>query len=197
MATDSREPGFLAPGDSPVYDQALEDIFQDLIVGITGLQGRMVRPRWQADPPTQPQFDQDWVAFGVRVVGRQWDAYKHFDPNLGPEGSYVVEGDEPISLLCSFYGPNYQALQRRFEDGLQIEQHRTTLNPYGIKFQSLQEPVVLPALMKEQWVKRVDVKAAFTRWCRRVYPILTIQRADVDIHTETLVERISVLPPSP
>jgi len=50
---------------SPLMDAALDAVFQALVVGITGLPGTLVRPRWQPVPPTQPSVTTNWAAIGV------------------------------------------------------------------------------------------------------------------------------------
>lgn len=55
MPQDTTTPGYLPPSTSPAYDAALDQMFHDLVMGITGLTGDLVRPRWQAEPPQQPE----------------------------------------------------------------------------------------------------------------------------------------------
>lgn len=196
MATNSSEAGYLAPiPPAPPYDQELEDIFQAALQGLTGLPGNMIRPRFQAKPPNQPGFDVDWAAFSVFVADRQWNAYQHFEPEPEPDGAYVTEGNEVLHLSVSFYGPHCDAMRHRFEAALQLGQNLDGLGAYKIKYKQVFDPVILPALLKEQWVKRIDVKAVFHRWCRRVWPVLTYRSATVDLHNERYIEHISVTPP--
>lgn len=197
MATDSSEAGYLAPSTAPPYDEALEDIFQAAIVGITGLPGRLVRPRWQPDPPNQPAFDVDWCAYGVTLADQQWNAFQHWDPEEGEAGAYVVEGTEVLHVTTSFYGPNYQSLHRRWTDGLQLGQNLDGLAAAKVKFIGCERPVVLPALLKEKWTKRVDVRCVFNRWARRVYPVLLLESAGLGLDNERYITPIEVTPPAP
>lgn len=198
--SDSSTGGYLAPDpdpDGPLYDYALEDFFQGVIVGITGLPGSMVRPRWPVTPANMPSADTNWVAFGVTLGDRQWNAFQKFDAKRGPNGSYIVEGVEALQVKASFYGPDNFALQRRFENGLQLAQNREVLGTQNINFLDFGVPVNVPALFKERWVLRSDVLVSFNRWATRVYPVQTILSADVTLNNEKYVESISVTPPTP
>jgi len=195
MATDSREPGYLRPaGAAPPYDKDLEDIFHDVIQGITGLPGNLIRPRYQVNPANQPQADQDWSAFGVTVERQDWQSYRA----LSSDGErYLNEVTEAIRVNVSFYGPRYQHFERMWCDGMQIEQNRDGLAAHGIAFIEFADPVALPALLKEQWVKRADVRGLFHRKAVREYPIRDIVGVGGDsfIDNEKSLTPIVVNPP--
>lgn len=194
-AQNSGSAGYLLPDPGPLYDQDLEDLFQQVIVGITGLQGNLVRPRWQIDPPNLPPVSTDWCAFGVVVQERMWNAYQWWD-NAG--SAYVVEGSEPIDVTFSFYGPNNQRNRRSFTDGIMLDQNREDLGAQKIKLIEFRDPVNLPALLKEQWGRRVDVKAVFHRWVTRTFPVQTLigTSPPSGINNEKFVTPIVVNPPT-
>lgn len=185
--------GYLRSDTAPLYDKDLEDIFQRVVVGVTGLPGQLVRPRYQPDPPTMPGFDVDWASLGVAVQDDMWDAFRV----TNPDGSYTVEGQETILVTVSFSGPNHSAFARAWRDGLRIGQNRDDLTAQKIAFHSFAETAVLPALLKEQWVKRSEVRGTFHRWAVRHYPVLTIQAADADIFNEKFHTLVTVTPPTP
>jgi len=189
MATDSTAAGYLAPlTPDPKYDEALENIFHGLIHGITGIPKTLIRPRWQPDPPNQPDFQTDWVAFGVTVMQSDWDPYLEHDPTRASgAGTSIQEQGETLHILLSFYGPNYQANERRFRHGIHIEQNRDALIDEKIKFIELMEPVSLPALLKEKWVKRIDSKMVCRRWVSRSYPIRHFAGASGEIDTDASI----------
>lgn len=191
MATDSSQAGYLRPGTSPPYDAALEDIFQGVIVGVTGLPGRLVRPKYQPDPPNHPGFDLDWCAFSVYVEPAMWNSHR----TLLEDGSYLVQGQEVLRVTTSFYGPGRQAAERSWREGLQLEQNRDALVAQKIAFIEFAEPVNVPVLLKEQWVKKVDVKGTFHRWAERIYPVRSLNEAAGTINTDGGVSvAISVTP---
>src|SRR4051812_9766277 len=54
---DSSTGGYLSPvvASSALQDAALDALLQQMVAGITGLPGNMVRPRWQPVTPKQPE----------------------------------------------------------------------------------------------------------------------------------------------
>lgn len=198
MANDSSTGGYLAPEPpGPLYDTALEDFFQQIVVGITGIPGNLVRPRWQQEPPNPPPAKSDWIALGVEVGPKQWDAYQKFDPTIGTDGAYIVEGAERIRLALSFYGPNNERNHTAFDDGLQLSQNREALSAQKISYIEAESPVNLPALLKDRMRLRVDIAFIFSRWVSRTYPVRTIASASVDLYNESYVEHVEVSPPTP
>ena len=177
---DSTAAGYLRPGTSPPYGNELEDVFQRAIVGITGIPGNMIRPKYQPSPANQPGFDVDWCAFSVYVEPRMWNPHKA----VLPDGSYVVEGTEVLAVACSFYGPNYQALETSWRDGVHLGQNLDELVAQKIAFIEFDDPVVVPVLLKQQWVKKADVKATFHRWTSRTYPVLSLVDAPGTINSD-------------
>lgn len=189
---------YLAPNSTPVVidDDALDDAFHDLMAGITGVSGSLVRPRWQATPPTQPDFTTDWIAFGVSVSDVDQFAYIGHDPaGNGGLGTNQVERDEVLKLQCSFYGPNCKTKMSLFRDGLQVDSNRFDLEALGVKFIEMQETINLPALMKERWVKRLDVTSIFRRRVKRVYSIPSLLGIPTQIDLDN--EKYHVILPVP
>jgi hypothetical protein len=173
-AADSSHPGYLGGVSGVPYGDALEDFFHGVIAGITGLVGSLVRPKYQDAPPTEPQLDVDWVAFRAYVHATPWSAFRE---QLS-DGATVVEGEEVVEVLLSFWGPNYQETERRWRDGLQVPQNRDELFAAGVALVGFADPVVVPLLVKERWVKHADVRATFRRWASRTYQVRTLASAD-------------------
>jgi hypothetical protein len=195
MATNSSTAGYLAPlAPAPAYDDQLADLLHDAIQGITGIaDGSLIRPRWQPEPPNQPDFSTDWVAFGVTAVDADRFAYQGHDPT--GDGANELERDEVVRVLTSFYGPNAMAVLQRYRDGLQVAQNRDALASAGIKLLEVQEATVLPALLKEKWVNRVDCAVVFRRRVKRVYPVFNLQSAGVDLDNEQYTTPITTTTP--
>ena len=170
MATDSSVAGYLAPVSSAIYDDALDDTFQALIAALTGVSGDLVRPRWVVEPSNRPDFATNWVAFGCSKGEVDTFAYDRHDPTN--PGSTSVERDEILSVFCSFYGPNAHGLCERMRDGLEVSQNRDVLSAVGIALVEVQEAAVLPSLLKEKWIRRVDVTVMFRRRTGRKFAIL-------------------------
>lgn len=194
MATDSTVAGYLAPELLvPANDDGLEDLLQMAIVGITGLPGSLVRPRWQPEPPARPAFNVDWCAFGVPRSASDVNAYINLE-DLALLGQEKVERDEWFECLHSFYGPNSAALCKRLRDGLEVSQNRDALRSVGISLTEVREAVVLPALLKEKWVRRVDVTVLYRRRTSSAYQVLTIQTGQLGLDNEHYVTPIFIQP---
>lgn len=180
MSADSSQAGYLQGTSQRPYDEVLEDLFQRVIVGITGLPGNLVRPRYQVNPATLPQFDVDWASFNVYVEPTQWNPSKTIVDDL----TYLVEGMELLRVTVSFFGPHFQEMERRWRDGIQLSQNRDELTAAGIVFIEFADPVTVTTLLKERWAKRVDVRGTFHRWASREYKVRTILSADGTIHAD-------------
>lgn len=176
--------GFLLPANrpAPLEDKALEDFFQALVAGITGLASTVVFPRWQTEPPNLPAYGTNWVAVGI--VDSDPDRYAAVVHNSDGQGSDQLQRHEQIDLMASFYGPNARSNASLFSDGLQIPQNREVLtqNTMGLTFTGkLQQ---LPALIKMQWTTRVDLPFRIKRGIKRVYPVLNLRKFQTVINTD-------------
>lgn len=184
---------FIRPAGSPaVLDgDALLDAFQPTLSGITGLPGDLVRPRWQPEPPNQPDFGTDWVAFGVTVMPADAFAFiRQVDIS-----TVELECTEELQALASFYGPNAPGLAGELRDGLQIDQNRWALLALGIKLVEVQQQRQVPALMKQIWTKRVDVPMRWRRWVVRRYAVNSVESAALGLDNELYITPITVQPP--
>lgn len=185
---DSSQSGYLAPGPPPAYDTALEDLFQAVCVGITSLPGNMVRPKWQPQPANSPDQSANWAAIGVEVKERQWDAYLEHDGNAASgTGETTLSGTEVLHVTFSFFGPGSQGNATILRDGMSITQNRDALSAQGVKFVEFMEPVNLPALLKDVWGRRVDLKAVFRRTVSRTYAIRNFASASGTIDNERYI----------
>ena len=190
MANDSSEAGYLLPTSAASYGDPLDDVLHDAVAGMTGIPGSLVRPRWQPEPPQQPSYTTDWVAFGV--TRSSVDVFAYTRP--GDSGE-TVERDEQLFVLHSFYGPNSHSICERFRDAFEVSQNRDALRASGITLVEVQEATLLPALLKEKWVKRVDVTVNYRRRTVRTFAVRTIQSAVGQIVTEDRTVPINVTHP--
>lgn len=194
MATDSTAAGFIAPGAPlPDEDQPLLDLMQAAIVGITGLPGSLVRPRWQPRPPVQPDFDVNWCAFGINRRVEDVHAAQSFDP--AGTGSMVVERDETLYVLHSFYGPEANRFCKLYRTGLDLEQNRAQLKAGGLVLQEVTDTTNLPALLKEQWVPRIDTTVIYRRRASYRYPVRSILSGQLGLDNEYWVTPIFITNP--
>lgn len=174
MANDSSTGGFIppAPSPAPLADAALDALFQQLVVGITGLPGNMVRPRWQPVVPKQPDPPTNWCAIGVTLV--QPDDYLSEIHGDGGNGSDTQTDHESITVVASFYGPNAMANAKQLRSGLYVAQNRDTLAAAGLNLKEARQLTQAPDLVNEQWIRRWDLTIVFRRKSTYTYPILNI-----------------------
>lgn len=189
MATDSSAAGYLAPSAASPYDEALGDLMQAVIKGITGIAGTLVRPRWQTEPSNRPAFNVNWVSFGL--VRTSVDAFGYERHSTDGLLTYV-ERDELLYVLHSFYGPNAHGYCERFRDGLELPQNRDEMRAANLALVEVQEAVNLPSLLKEKWVQRVDTTVIYRRRTSRTFPVLTIESAEFGLNNELYVTPIVV-----
>lgn len=189
--------GALLPATSPAPLQGagLNTFLQQLIVGITGLPGMMVRPAFQAEPPDAPDAGDAWAAF--RTTSRPADAFPHIAHEDTPSGGQdVMRRHEVINVLVSFYDLGTNGLADFYAEllasGLRLPQNCETLGGGGMGLISVGEPTAVPLLLKMRWLYRVDLPFAVKREIVRVYPILNVLSATGSLITDTgVVETIS------
>ena len=173
---DSSTGGYLSTGATPpLEDLDLDAEFQKAVVGITGLVGNLVRPRWQAIPPKQPEVSVNWCSIGVTTQ----------TPDAGPLINHIGTGNgtdelqrhEDINLECTFYGPLGQRYASMFRDGLGVPQNMEGLNAVLIALTEVGEIVTAPELFNQQWIRRFDITVKFRRQVKRTYSVLNILSA--------------------
>lgn len=165
---DSATGGYISPSGVVAHDLDLEDIFQELITGITSIPGKFVRPRYQEEPPPMPKIGIDWCAFAIKTI----------TPDDGPYFQYSNENmdsirHEEIEVFLSFYGNNGQSFANIFRDGLAIPQNMAQIREHKIKFVECGDLRTAPDFLNNQYVHRYDVIATFRRKTKRTYAVKT------------------------
>jgi len=217
MANDSSTGGYLVPSDdptsAPVQDFGLDAIFQKLIVGLTGLPGSLVRPRWQPVAPRQPDVTTDWCAIGVTDIEPDNDpVFYHagqFEDGVVTNDTMVVTADgtpvdasntngqdnmqrqKVISLLASFYGPNGMANADQAADGLYVCQNQGILGSVNIGLVDVSNVTPAPDLINQMWVRRYDFTIRVRRQTKRTYSILNLLELQASINADGLQVNVS------
>lgn len=183
MSNDSSTGGPLLPLNTypaPLEGQALNRFLQTWVAGLTGLDGTLVRPRWQAEPPSFPVDGTAWAAIGV--TRRPSDTFPHVRHDPTGEGFDVLYRHERLAMLCSFYdlGTNGQAdyYCALLRDGGAIAQNREILILNQFELVNFDEPIAVPVLTKQRWLYRVDMVVNLRRVIVRAYPVLNLKRAE-------------------
>jgi hypothetical protein len=189
MTNTSATGGYLAPlSPFPLEGKELLRFIQGWVVGITGLPGKMVRPRWQAEPPNIPQAGTAWAAIGITT--RPSDTFPYVD---GPR----LQRHELLNILSSFYdlgsGGEADDLVARLRDGAMVPQNREELTRNGFALIETGEIVALPSLLKQRWLYRVDLNVVLRRQIDRNYDVLTLLSSEPNLDDQN----IPINPPTP
>lgn len=196
MANTSATGGYLVPTSPEILEgDELEDILTEAVAGITGLDGKLVRPKWQPKPPKRPAASVDWAALGITESDADAGPVLAHNPNGGGglgETKYTRQKD--VTVLASFYGPNARSIAQRLEDGLTIPQNLEILQEKSISFVSAGTIRAVPESVNMQYVERYDLLVYFRRAVTRTYAIQTIQTVGVELHVEDKVITVNVEP---
>ena len=179
MPNTSATGGYLLPSSppgSPPEDYSFEDLIQGVVVGLTGLPGNMVRPRWQAVTPKQPEPTVDWCAVGI--MGAEDQAVRsqiqHFSAG---DGYDIATRWELVDILVSAYGPNAWLTCSLIDSGLRIEQNRIALFQAQVGLRNIGRRLTMTELINERFVRRVDFPFTVVRTIKQTYPVLNLLRA--------------------
>lgn len=190
MPTDSSTGGYIAPaGTPPLEDDALDDFMQALVVGITGLPGASVRPRFQQEPPNIPAAGTDWAAIGI--THRRADTFAVEQHDSTGQGTDTLIRHEELDLLCSFYGPAAQSNGARLRDGISIAQNREALQLAGMGLISVGDLTKAPEMIKNRWLNRADLMVAIRREVRRSYPVLNLLSLTGALKSKTVTDALA------
>lgn len=188
MPNTSATGGYLAPAvaSPPVEDASLDALFQAAIVGVTGLAGNLVRPRWQPNPPRQPEPTVSWCALGVTLLTADAGPYISHDgtanSGLGQD-TYVRHED--IAVDCTFYGPAGQQYAAMARDGFCIPQNMEGLRTSGVFFVDSGDVRSFPELVNQQWIRRYDLSLKFRRQVNRGYQVENLLTAPFTLTSDT------------
>lgn len=156
----------------------LTQFIQTVFVGITGLPGNLVRPKWQVEPPKQPDLSVNWMALGVDVAAPDANAY--VDTNT--DGAVVSQRHETLEISSDIYGPDALEIAGLIRDGFQIPTNLEALFYANMGFVEVSPMRHIPDLINERFINRVVMSTFIRREIQRVYPIPTVLSASGVIH---------------
>lgn len=179
IAADSTQAGFLAPGNryGALEDQDLRRFLQQMVAGVSGLPGELVRPRWVPEPANEPPFEVDWAAIGAESRDPDTFAYE----GLLPDGSQGVIRHELLNLLASFYGPHGEMNAETFSMGMAVAQNREYLTRQGYGLVEVGKPVQASVLRNERYLYGFDVPLVIRRRQQFAYPVQDLVAASVEL----------------
>jgi hypothetical protein len=186
--TDSRTAGYLGPTSAPpLDDDAFYDFLHDLIAGITGMAGNMIRPAWVEEPANQPPLPDNWCAFAVNSEEFDWmPAVIHL-----PDG----EGQDRLSrhiestITVTFFGPKGAANAGLLRDGLFVAQNTAMLRAASMGVIEINQFTLSPELFRNnRWYNRVDIVLRIRREQVRFYPVRNIVQAEGTVTANTFTD---------
>lgn len=79
---------------------SFRQFLQQIFVGLSGLPGDLVRPRWQPSPPKQPDIFINWLAIGITEVKPDANAYLGVLPFTFAQGTVeILCNPQPLDTL--------------------------------------------------------------------------------------------------
>lgn len=179
--TSSLTGGYILPShtDQPPRNLTLTQFIQTVLVGLTGLSGTLVRPKWQPSPPKQPDIAENWLAFGIASSNPTANSFVGMDA----AGVMNTQRQETLEIACSFYGPEALEFYTLVRDGLQIQQNLDALRAARMGYTDISQALHLPDLVNERFFNRYETTIQLQREIQRRYPIVSILSATGTIHT--------------
>lgn len=176
-------PGYLLPQSTLPLPKNLNltQFIQTVLVGVSGLPGTLVRPKWQTEPPKQPDIEVDWMAFGIEIATP--DANGYLAVNI--DGSSDSQRHEDLEVSCDIYGPQALAIAGIIRDGFQVPQNRDALFVANMGFVNVSGARRIPDLVNERFINRRVMSVFLRREIQRTYAIPTLLSANGTIYTVT------------
>ena len=166
--------GYLVPVSTPPdEDIALAVDLQRLVVGLTGLPGQLVRPRWQPVPPKQPEANVDWCGIGVLSQASDDNiSLRHDGTANGGLGSSTSFEYQTLEVMASFYGPGSGGHANALRAGLMIAQNREAMFLSDMALVGVPDKTArLPELVNDVWIDRIDLTFYVRRKVTRTWLI--------------------------
>lgn len=175
--TTSATGGYLLPTTPfPIDDELLSRRLSNVVSGVTGLPGNMVRPRWQENPPPIPAPDQDWAAVGVTMypTSAGTPEIRHVSDS---DGHSLLSVFSEVRVLASFYGPSCSSRARLCQVAVWIDQNWEQLKPLGLRVANVGDVTITAEEVDETWYRRADLPVTLVQDASHIYSILNVLSA--------------------
>ncbi len=160
---------------------SLTQFIQSVLVGISGIDGKLVRPMWQQKPPKQPDIDTDWIGFAIASDDPDFQGYL----NTNGDGSTSYGRQSTLEVSCKIWGPKTLETYAILRDGFQIPQNNAQLVRANFGFIELTRAIRIPDLINELWFNKVETVLRLHFTTQRTYPILSFLSASGTVYTQT------------
>jgi hypothetical protein len=183
---------------APLEDDELDNALQKWVVGITGLPPDLVRPRWQAIVPKQPEPGVDWCSIGVVSVHPEPNAFiQHLSGTITQASGDLSIRHEELEVLVSFLGPHAKKNLGILRDGFAVSLNFDAGKGWGLYFTGMDTGRLAPDFINQQWVRRWDSVITVRRMVARTYAVNNILSADIDLTDDTgHINRVIKVTPS-
>lgn len=172
--------GYIQPSTTNGYPNglSLEQFIQTVFTGISGIDGTLVRPDWQPNPPAQPDIDVDWMGIGIGDLSPDANSYLSGSDN----NVQSSQRHETLDVQCQIYGPNAGKNYGLLRDGFQLDANRSALFQANMGFVEITRGRRVPDLYNQRWYNRIICSVFLTAEILRTYPVLTLVSASGTIY---------------
>lgn len=172
------QPSFTQPNPGNL---TLTQFIQTVLSGISNINGKFVRPKWQPAPPQMPDITVNWLAFGIASSNPSFNAYIAQQPN----GTTQYQRQEQLEVQVSVYGPAAFETVGLITDGLQIPQNLSGLLSANMGLVEVTKALHIPELINERFFNRYEFAVLLNRQVQRLYPILSFTSISGTVYTQT------------
>jgi hypothetical protein len=170
--------GYLRGVSGPIDGLALRRFVGSAIAGVSGIDPTLVRPAWQPNPPPMPGIETNWVAYAI--TSRKIDNDPYQKERIDGSGSIYLRHEE-IEFLLTFYGPDCLQNAADLRDSFKVSQNLETFFLNNMTIVRFGDIMHVPELYNDRWYDRADMTMLIRREVNRVYPILSILKAQGSI----------------